>query len=138
MVGHDGAYPPGVHIMDVATFGATCSPCSTQFTKHWIVLEHSAQFPDAVSAIVDRTYVDDCFDSLNSEEEVLRRDKEVRFINSKAGFEVRNRSSNSSPVLSGLGEKGSVELVHFHWNPQLDTLSLTVPSGREVSLDHSI
>ncbi|XP_062704132.1 uncharacterized protein LOC134286523 [Aedes albopictus] len=147
----DSTDPPVVYIMDVATFGATCSPCSAQFIKNRNALEHSTQFPDAASAIVDRTYVDDYFDSLDSEEEALQRAKEVRFIIAKAGFEVRNWSSNSPLVLNGLGEEGSTELVHFHqdkatenervlgviWNPQLDTLSFAVPSGMAVSSIHS-
>ncbi|XP_053692248.1 uncharacterized protein LOC128740709 [Sabethes cyaneus] len=146
----DPSEPPQVYIMDVATFGATCSPCSAQFIKNCNALEYAAQFPDTADAIVDRTYVDDYFDSLDTEEEALQRATEVRFVNSKAGFEVRNWSSNSLFVLKGLGEEKAAESVHFHldkttenervlgviWNPRYDVLSFAVPTGAVVSLDH--
>ncbi|XP_055633804.1 uncharacterized protein LOC129774130 [Toxorhynchites rutilus septentrionalis] len=143
--------PPEVYVMDVATFGATCSPCSAQHVKNHNAQEHSIQFPGAAEAIVNRTYVDDYFDSLDTEEEALRRAKEVRFVNAKAGFEVRNWSSNSPPVLRGLGEDESTESVHFHldknsetervlgisWNPHQDVMSFDVLSRTEESLDPS-
>lgn len=48
-----------VYIMDVATFGSTCSPCSAQYVKNLNADQFAAQFPDAAAAIVKRHYVDD-------------------------------------------------------------------------------
>ncbi|XP_062711088.1 uncharacterized protein LOC134289241 [Aedes albopictus] len=147
----NSAGPPETYVMDVATFGATCSPCSAQFVKNRNAMEYAEQFPDTAEAIINRTYVDDYFDSLDTEEEALRRAKEVRFVNGEAGFEVRNWSSNSQWVLQGLGEESSSESVHFHldkntenervlgviWNPHQDVLSFATVSKAESSLHSS-
>ncbi|XP_058816669.1 uncharacterized protein LOC131679942 [Topomyia yanbarensis] len=104
---------PDVYVMDVATFGSTSSPCSAQFIKNRNAEEYATQFPDAARAIIDRHYVDDYYDSLDTEDEAVRRAKEVRYIHSKAGFDIRNWASNSTDVLSKLGESNVDKLVHF-------------------------
>ncbi|XP_058840106.1 uncharacterized protein LOC131695595 [Topomyia yanbarensis] len=132
---------PDVYVMDVATFGSTSSPCSAQFIKNRNAEEYAIQFPDAARAIIDRHYVDDYYDSLDTEDEAVRRAKEVRYIHSKAGFEIRNWASNSTDVLSKLGESNVDKLVHFSqdkttdqervlgliWDTVQDVLSFSVP-----------
>lgn len=44
---------PVVYIMDVAIFGASCSPCMAQFIKNKNATEFSAEFPRATEAIID-------------------------------------------------------------------------------------
>ncbi|XP_055526882.1 uncharacterized protein LOC129719513 [Wyeomyia smithii] len=128
---------PSVYIMDVATFGSTSSPCSAQYVKNLNASEFSAEYPEAATAIINKHYVDDYFDSVDTIAEAVRRAKEVRFIHSKAGFEIRNWVSNSPEVLRSLGERNQVEAVHFNvdkttdnervlgivWNPTYDTFS---------------
>lgn len=62
---------PEVYVMDVATFGSTCSPCSAQFVKNKNAEELAGQHPEAARAIVDNHYVDDYFDSANTIEEAI-------------------------------------------------------------------
>ncbi|XP_058840859.1 uncharacterized protein LOC131696330 [Topomyia yanbarensis] len=101
----DPESPPEVYVMDVATFGATCSPCSAQYIKNTNALDYSERYPDAALAIVENTYVDDYLDSRDTIEEALNLAMDVRLIHSKAGFEIRNWQSNSEQILARVGEK---------------------------------
>ncbi|XP_055622190.1 uncharacterized protein LOC129765786 [Toxorhynchites rutilus septentrionalis] len=138
---------PDVYIMDVATFGSTSSPCSAQFIKNKNAKEYISQYPDAVMAIIDRHYVDDYYDSVDTEEDAVQRASDVRFIHSMAGFQIRNWTSNSRQVLRALGENKTEHLVHFHldktaenervlgiaWDPINDVFSFLAPSKEHCS-----
>ncbi|XP_058817350.1 uncharacterized protein LOC131680654 [Topomyia yanbarensis] len=138
--------PPSIFVMDVATFGSTSSPCSAQFVKNRNAAEYSSQYPEAAAAIINRHYVDDYFDSVDTVEDAIRRAKEVSFVHSKAGFEIRNWVSNSSEVLRGLGEKNPAREIHFNenketanervlgiiWNPAQDEFSFSTQHGEEL------
>ncbi|XP_058826497.1 uncharacterized protein LOC131686249 [Topomyia yanbarensis] len=152
--------PPQIFVMDVATFGATCSPCSAQFIKNKNALEFEARFPRAVHAIVDNHYVDDFLDSVDTVDEAVRLCNEVKHIHLQAGFEIRNFVSNSSEVLLRLGENniprdifmnleqsGTERVLGMTWKPTVDVFtfetatrddiktlvdSLAVPTKRQV------
>lgn len=64
--------------MDMATFGATCSPCSAQFIKNFHALEFIEQYPEAARAIVENHYVDDYNDSVDTEAEAIKLAKKIR------------------------------------------------------------
>ncbi|XP_055844833.1 uncharacterized protein LOC129911149 [Episyrphus balteatus] len=93
---------PDVYVMNVMTFGATCSPCSSQFIKNKNADEFSQAFPRAARAIRENHYVDDLMDSVATEEEAIQLAKEVRFVHSQGGFKIRNWISNSTSVLKAL------------------------------------
>ncbi|XP_055634192.1 uncharacterized protein LOC129774475 [Toxorhynchites rutilus septentrionalis] len=111
---HDPRDEPCIYVMDVATFGAKCSPCSAQFVKNMNAMEFVVENPEAVAAIVEKHYVDDYFDSVDTIEEAIQRAKQVRLIHAKGGFEIRNWVSNSEKVLSSLGESKEVQTIHFN------------------------
>ena len=96
--------PPDVYIMNVATFGATCSPCSAQHVMHRNADENAKEFPEASMAIKQKTYMDDYFDSTDTPEEASERALQVKLIHSRGGFNMRNWVSNSIDVLRHLGE----------------------------------
>ncbi|XP_058456808.1 uncharacterized protein LOC131434170 [Malaya genurostris] len=95
---------PQIFVMDVCTFGATCSPSLAQFVKNKNAMEFAEIFPRAARAIRDNHYVDDFLDSVDTVEKAIRLVKEVKYIHGQAGFEIRNFSSNSDEVLTGIGE----------------------------------
>ncbi|XP_058456469.1 uncharacterized protein LOC131433878 [Malaya genurostris] len=142
----DPRSPPEIYVMDVATFGSASSPCSAQFVKNLNAKEYATQFPEAAKAIVERHYVDDYYDSVDSEEVAVRRAKEVRFIHLKAGFEIRNWASNSENVLRELGESKHETTIHFQqdkitekervlgliWDTKLDVFSFCIPTKEDV------
>ena len=99
--------------MDVATFGATCSPSSAQFVKNRNAEEHASLYPEAADAIINRHYVDDYFDSVDTIPEAVEKAKQVKLIHKNGGFEIRNWVSNSVEVLHSLGECQPRSTVHF-------------------------
>ncbi|XP_062707485.1 uncharacterized protein LOC134288006 [Aedes albopictus] len=100
----DSSETPEVYLMDVATFGSTCSPASAQYIKNKNAKEFQETYPRAVEGIVDNHYVDDSLESYESTEEAIKVSQEMRFIHAHGGFELRNWLSNSSEVLNALGE----------------------------------
>ncbi|XP_062537863.1 uncharacterized protein LOC134206188 [Armigeres subalbatus] len=97
--------PLRIYLMDVSTFGSTCSPASAQYVKNRNAEEFVARFPRAVEGILRNHYVDDYLDSFSSWEEVERISHDVRTIHQNGGFHLRNWLSNSAEVLHGLNEE---------------------------------
>ncbi|XP_062698792.1 uncharacterized protein LOC134290273 [Aedes albopictus] len=100
----DPSQDPEVYLMDVATFGATCSPCSAHFVKNLNAEEHAKEFPAAADAIIRKHYVDDYLDSADNVEEAVKLANEVKYVHSLGGFHLRNWLSNSREVLARVGE----------------------------------
>ncbi|XP_053686085.1 uncharacterized protein LOC128735625 [Sabethes cyaneus] len=95
---------PDVYLMDVMTFGSTCSPASAQFIKNKNAEEFRELYPRAVEGIIQNHYVDDSLESYESVEEAIKVSQQMCSIHKHGGFELRNWLSNSSKVLSSLGE----------------------------------
>ena len=140
------AEEPKVYVMDVATFGSTCSPASAQYVKNRNAEEHAGRFPEAAAAIIKRHYVDDYFDSVDTVEEAVERAKQVRIIHKQAGFDIRNWVSNSPEVLTALGDAkagGSVvfnqdkqehneRVLGISWEQEADAFAFSVTSRPEM------
>ncbi|XP_055604724.1 uncharacterized protein LOC129752959 [Uranotaenia lowii] len=95
---------PSTYVMQVMTFGASCSPSSAQYVKNFNAEQYKGQYPRAAAAITECHYVDDMLLSVESEREAIKLAQEVRFIHSQAGFEMRNWLSNSQAVVAALNE----------------------------------
>ncbi|XP_058454825.1 uncharacterized protein LOC131432514 [Malaya genurostris] len=93
-----------VYVMNVMTFGACCSPSSAQYVKNLNAERFAKEFPAATRVILKLHYVDDMLLSTNSEEAAIRLAKDVQYIHSQGGFEIRNWISNSRYVLTTLGQ----------------------------------
>ncbi|XP_055522525.1 uncharacterized protein LOC129716715 [Wyeomyia smithii] len=120
-----------------------------QYVKNCNALEYAGQYPEAVEAIINRHYVDDYFDSVDTVKEAITRTNQVKFIHKCAGFEIRNWVSNSSEVLQSLGEEISATKVHFNqdkitlqervlgliWNPEHDEFFFST-QHREATLPY--
>ncbi|XP_055622783.1 uncharacterized protein LOC129766287 [Toxorhynchites rutilus septentrionalis] len=105
---------PQIYVMDVATFGATCSPSLAQNVKNNNAAEFTERFPRAAKAIIENHYVDDFLDSVDSEAEAVQLVNEVKYVHSQAGFEIRNFSSNSVEVLAEIGEQRAPQTVSLN------------------------
>lgn len=135
----DPSERPEIYVMDVATFGATCSPASAQYVKNVNAAAFSDQYPRAVIAIQKYHYVDDYLDSFETIQEAKQVVKEVRTIHAEGGFELRNFRSNSSELLRSIGEKTSnnikdmtlersaisESILGMRWVPVEDTFTYT-------------
>ncbi|XP_055542771.1 uncharacterized protein LOC129728359 [Wyeomyia smithii] len=131
---------PVVYVMDVAIFGASCSPSSAQYIKNVNAKEFEANFPRAVAAIVHRHYVDDYLDSFGTSEEAIKVGKEVKKIHAYGGFEIRNFLSNDPAIAAQVGEESSAvekeirsekderieSVLGMKWIPSSDTFTYTV------------
>ncbi|XP_055638295.1 uncharacterized protein LOC129776590 isoform X2 [Toxorhynchites rutilus septentrionalis] len=94
--------PPQIYVMEVATFGSTCSPASAQYIKNVNAQEFANEYPRAAEAIQKNHYVDDYLDSFQNMTEAIQVVNEVKLIHTKGGFEIRNFLSNSTEVLRGI------------------------------------
>ncbi|XP_058816055.1 uncharacterized protein LOC131679358 [Topomyia yanbarensis] len=112
---------PQIFVMDVATFGATCSPSLAQFVKNRNATEFADSFPRAARAITENHYVDDFLDSVDTEEEAVRLITEVKYVHSQAGFEIRNFASNSVRVLEKIGEPEARQQISMKLDKSLDS-----------------
>ncbi|XP_055614781.1 uncharacterized protein LOC129761103 [Toxorhynchites rutilus septentrionalis] len=142
----DPTQPPIIYVMDVATFGATCSPASAQFVKNLNAKEHAQQYPQAAQRIVDNHYVDDYLDSFGDEKEAKKIAAEVRTIHLQGGFVLRNWNSNSKAILESLGEPGTNEgkninlvdkqhterVLGMLWMPATDELCFSTHMSEEI------
>ncbi|XP_055542869.1 uncharacterized protein LOC129728450 [Wyeomyia smithii] len=132
--------------MNVATFGATCSPASAQYVKNINAMQHIQQYPRAVEGILNCHYVDDYLDSFGSESEAEKVSSEVRLVHSNGGFHLRNWRTNSERVLIGLGESAAADIKNLYldrsehvdrvlgmlWSTGLDELSFSTRMSEEV------
>lgn len=89
---------PDVYVMNVLTFGASCSPCCSQFVKNYHAQKFIKTHPRSVYAIIRNHYVDDFLDSVDSEKEAVELIDEVKMIHDCGGFNMRNWISNSEVV----------------------------------------
>lgn len=96
-------------IMEVMTFGATCSPASAHHVKNTNALRFIETHPEAVSSIVDHHYVDDFVDSFPNVEHAKRVSSDVKMIHQEAGFELRGFISNSAEVADFLNDSPTEE-----------------------------
>ncbi|XP_062704459.1 uncharacterized protein LOC134286801 [Aedes albopictus] len=101
--------PVKTFVMDVGTFGATCSPCQAQYIKNLNAKEHEGEFPEAAKAIEEKHYVDDYLDSFDTEEEAVKVALEVKEVHARGGFCIRNWHSNSDTLLKRVGEPKGVQ-----------------------------
>ncbi|XP_062712096.1 uncharacterized protein LOC134289727 [Aedes albopictus] len=144
----DPAKQPEVYLMDVATFGATCSPCSAHYVKNLNAEEHSNEYPAAADAIIRKHYVDDYLDSSDSVEEAVQLALQVKHVHSLGGFHLRNWLSNSEEVLARIGEKESQSgkllqlekgksterVLGMYWKPEPDVF--TFSTSLATSVEH--
>ncbi|XP_055605881.1 uncharacterized protein LOC129754048 [Uranotaenia lowii] len=142
----DPEQEPDIYLMDVATFGSTCSPASAQYVKNLNAEQHVEQYPEAAKSIVHRYYMDDYFESFSNETKASKISKEIRQIQLKGGFVLHNWRSNCSQVLESLGvwENPSTKQLNLAsedkvervlgmlWNPTTDKLGFSTQMRDDV------
>ncbi|XP_062556742.1 uncharacterized protein LOC134221567 [Armigeres subalbatus] len=101
---------PSTYVMQVMTFGASCSPSCAQYAKNLNAKEHEGQFAAAAEAITKKHYVDDMLASVETEDEAIKLALDVRYVHAQAGYEMRNWLSNSPIVLKALGVDSTGEM----------------------------
>ncbi|XP_058816404.1 uncharacterized protein LOC131679685 [Topomyia yanbarensis] len=138
---------PSVFVMQVMTFGACCSPSSAQYIKNLNAVKYEQQYPIAVDAIVRRHYVDDMLTSLETEDQAIQLARDVKWVHSKGGFEIRNWVSNSPRVLEALRENvteqkslqlgsvtGTEKVLGMYWCTTSDTFTFRLSARHDPEL----
>ncbi|XP_062701238.1 uncharacterized protein LOC134285126 [Aedes albopictus] len=113
--------PVKTFVMDVGSFGATCSPSQAQYIKNLNAKKHETEFPQAATAIIKKHYVDDYLDSFDTEEEAIKVAMEVKLVHARGGFEIRNWHSNSAALLDRVGEQKLLEPKAINVNTESET-----------------
>lgn len=133
----DTTRDPYVYVMQVMTFGSSCSPSIAQFVKNKNALDFADEFPRAVEAITKSHYVDDMIESVHTIEEAIQLVRDVQHIHRHAGFELRSFNSNSPDVLRAINnnhrdeEKALDDKITFatervlglYWSTELDVFT---------------
>lgn len=100
-------------VMQVMTFGATCSPSSAQYVMIQNARRFSDTHPPAVKSITEHHYVDDLLDSVDTIVEAISLANDVRYIHEQGGSEIRNWISSHYDVVRALKtHKFQPELRH--------------------------
>ena len=138
--------PIDTMVMDVAIFGATCSPAHSQFVKNKNADEHEAIHPRAAEAIKKKHYVDDYLDSLDTAQEATELALEVAKVHAAGGFFIRNWISNDHTVLqrigetnpttvkSFIGESQTERLLGMAWLPDADVFTFTLNFRHDIRI----
>eukprot|EP00117_Sycon_ciliatum_P040145 scpid23192/ scgid29549/ len=144
----DQSQPPDVFRMKSMTFGATSSPSSAMFVKNHNAHSHPQTSPRLQTAIVERHYMDDYFDSTDTVEEATALSADVIRIHKDGGFVIRHWISNSPAVLASVPEAlrantttVDLDVEHAHavertlglrWDTATDTLRVQ-PAAAKIS-----
>ncbi|XP_062541583.1 uncharacterized protein LOC134209602 [Armigeres subalbatus] len=129
------------------TFGAVCSPSCAHYVNNLNGKRFKKQYPRAVECIKYEYYVDSMLASVETEQEAVKLAKEVRFIHSQGGFEIRNWLSNSSAVVENLHENNTKEknmsfsaematekVLGMWWDTTTDTFTFKLSPKHDVEL----
>ncbi|XP_070067166.1 uncharacterized protein [Drosophila virilis] len=98
--GGDSSRFPETYVMQVMTFGASCSPALANYVKNRNAERFVAEHPDAVKAICEKTFVDDWLQSVDTGAEMIQLAETE--IHASGGFEMRRWTSNSKQVIQAL------------------------------------
>lgn len=129
------------YAMTSLIFGANCSPFIAQFinqTKN--ASRFLDQMPEAVHAIKNNQYMDDYIDSFADENVARKMVKEVLFIHSQGGFQMRNWLSNVPNVLDDIPKNDLSDLAirfNFDKQPERALGILWFPCSDMLALDLS-
>lgn len=133
---------PDTYVMQVMTFGATCSPSCAQVVKNRNASEQRDEYPLAYEPIVKQHYVDDYLDSFFTMKEAIETTDQVIKVHQKGGFFIRGFTSNRKQLLNSISEdrvQSNLSVVEFNekdsvvekilgvqWNTVTDTFGYKV------------
>lgn len=114
----------------VHVFGATSSPSCANFALRKCAEDHKQQFSlQAVDAMLNNFYVDDCLVSAATEEDAIDLYHELCAICLKGGFPLNKSISNSRNVLAVIPESNRANKIK-----DLDLISDVLPVERVLGV----
>lgn len=120
---------PTIYEWQVLPFGTTCSPCCATFALQSHVQKHTAPEEDARQSVERCFYVDNCLQSLQSENQAKQLVNRLHTVLREGGFELREWASNVPAVIRHLpkesrSESSTLWFTQQTANPQERTLGL--------------
>ena len=107
-------------------FGAKDSPTCANFGLQKTVKDNIRRFPDAAQAVLDKFYIDDYLDSLETPHEALSRAKNLVELLKLGGFKLTKFISNDQlyqpKVILVSDEEASSHVLGLQWDHRKDTL----------------
>lgn len=129
---------PDIYVMNRMIFGAISSPSQAQFVKNYNARAMEPTFPGVTRAITQQHYVDDYFDSVDTEDEAIRLIQNVRAAHEHGGFKLVKFMSNSKSVYESIpvedratrSEEGIERVLGIKWNVDTDEFesSFNIPA----------
>lgn len=101
---------PTVYEWKVLPFGTTCSPCCATFALQSQVQEHTEPEDDARLSVEHCFYVDNCLQSLPSEEQAKKLVDRLHSLMMEGGYELRQWASNMPTVVGYLPKESRSEI----------------------------
>lgn len=138
-----GNRPPDVYRMTSLIFGATSSPATAIFVKNTNAENYRRSHPEACDAIIRNHYVDDYLQSFATAEEAIRIASDVKNIQQKACYILRQWTSNRREVVEAIDPSSSQQNpIQLHdgektervlgliWKPDTDELAFNLDLAR--------
>ncbi|XP_067634861.1 uncharacterized protein [Eurosta solidaginis] len=108
----DSSEPVRVYVMQSMIFGAVCSPCCAEYIKNLNANKYESVMPRGATVVVNNMYVDDLVVSFANSVEAEEVVREVIYINSAAGFKLRNFVSNDKSLQIKLGRESDTSVTY--------------------------
>ncbi|XP_070141749.1 uncharacterized protein [Drosophila kikkawai] len=143
--------PPDTYVMQMMTFGASCSPSLANFVLRRNAEQFGEKHPCAIKAIFRNTFVDDWLESVDTEDQMIELATNVKDIHTKGRFEMRNWLSNwksvlqslnnsreASPKYLGVEQELQEKVLGRWWLPESDMLTFVIrPELLQRSATHT-
>ena len=137
--------PPLTYQMTVHVFGAKSSPSTCIFALNCTADDNREKYPATADSVRKCFYVDNYMDSLESEDEVVKRARDMRSLLALGGFNLTKWSSSSKPVLAALQPFGLADptldldrdelpverTLGVHWDRQSDSFTFRIQNKLE-------
>ena len=129
---------PDVYIMQVMTFGATCSPATAIYVKDRNAEVYKSAFPEVYEATKRNFYMDDYLGYHQDEKAAIHQVKNMIEVHARGGFHLCNWISNSLAVMNTIppdmrakdwkdlgvdSNLPSERVLGMWWNPEVDSFT---------------
>lgn len=132
----DKTKPLKEYLLVTVIYGLAASPFLAAKSMINGALEYEAEFPNAVHAIQDDFYVDDCVSGADTEKDAIVLGQDIKYVLGKSGFELDKWRSNSRTVLNEFGSEEMSEIcfedleqtsiLGLKWHPSTDQYTFEV------------
>ena len=138
-----------VYVMQVMTFGATCSPACAQYVKNHNANLHEDRFPEASKAIVKSHYVDNYLDSYDCLEQASKLVSDIIKIHEIGNFRMRDfvsnsgkltetipkdRLSDSNDIALGQADNAYEKILGIIWDFRKDVIKYNLKLPQDIPL----